>query len=65
VLAIQMIADDAGQETALSLLHLWAGGFNGTFAHLSNRAAFVVASPDPPEKQRKFAESRHWTLAMR
>jgi len=34
---------------------LWADGFNGAYAHLSNRAAFVVSSPDTPEKQRKFA----------
>src|SRR5262249_34454019 len=43
---------------------LWADGFNGAYAHLSNRAAFVVSSPDTPEKQRKFAESRHWTFPM-
>jgi len=43
---------------------LWADGFNGAYVHLSNRAAFVVSSPDTPEKQRKFAESRHWTFPM-
>jgi predicted dithiol-disulfide oxidoreductase (DUF899 family) len=43
---------------------LWADGFNGAYAHLSNRAAFVVPSPDTPEKQQKFAESRHWTFPM-
>jgi len=43
---------------------LWADGFNGAYAHLSNRAAFVVSSPDTPEKQQKFAESRHWTFPM-
>jgi len=43
---------------------LWADGFNGAYAHLSNRAAFVVSSPDTPEKQQKFAESRHWTFSM-
>jgi len=43
---------------------LWADGFNGAYAHLSNRAAFVVSSPDTPDKQRKFAESRHWTFPM-
>ena len=37
---------------------------NGAYAHLSNRAAFVVSSPDTPEKQQKFAESRHWTFPM-
>ena len=43
---------------------LWADGFNGAYAHLSNRAAFVVSSPDTPENQRKFGESRHWTFPM-
>jgi len=43
---------------------LWADGFNGAYAHLSNRASFVVSSPDTPEKQRQFAESRHWTFPM-
>src|SRR5262245_12278716 len=43
---------------------LWADGFNGAYAHLSNRASFVVSSPDTPERQRKFAESRHWTFPM-
>jgi len=43
---------------------LWADGFNGAYDHLSNRAAFVVASPDPPEKQRQFAQSRGWKFPM-
>src|SRR5262245_40731432 len=36
---------------------LWAGGFHRGFSRLSKRAAFVVSSPDTPDKQRKFAES--------
>src|SRR5262245_62572068 len=43
---------------------LWADGFNGAYAHLSNRASFVVSSPDTPERQRKFAKSRQWTFPM-
>jgi predicted dithiol-disulfide oxidoreductase (DUF899 family) len=43
---------------------LSADGFNGAYAHLSNRAAFVLSSPDSPDKQRKFAESRHWRFPM-
>src|SRR5262249_45707772 len=27
---------------------LWADGFNGAYAHLSNRAALVLSSPDSP-----------------
>lgn len=43
---------------------LWADGFNGVVHHLENRAAFVVVSPDEPEVQRKFAESRGWIFKM-
>jgi predicted dithiol-disulfide oxidoreductase (DUF899 family) len=43
---------------------LWADGFNGVYEHLRNRAAFVVSSPDAPEKQRAFAESRGWRFPM-
>src|SRR5262245_19919417 len=63
-----------GDKTDLFVIHnmgqscpyctLWADGFNGAYAHLSNRGAFVVSLPDTPEKQRKFAESRHWTFPM-
>src|SRR5262249_59078835 len=37
---------------------LWADGFNGVFEHLRDRAAFVVSSPDSPEKQQTFAAGR-------
>ena len=30
---------------------LWADGFNSLLHHLENRAAFVVASPDDPERR--------------
>ena len=43
---------------------LWADGFNGILPHLEDRAAFVVCSPDSPEQQRKFAESRGWRFRM-
>lgn len=43
---------------------LWADGFNGVFAHLADRAAFVVSSPDSPEVQQKFAASRGWRFPM-
>ena len=32
---------------------LWADGFNGFVPHIENRAAFVLASPDDPDKQDK------------
>jgi predicted dithiol-disulfide oxidoreductase (DUF899 family) len=43
---------------------LWADGFNGVFEHLRNRAAFAVSSPDGPERQREFAQSRGWKFPM-
>jgi predicted dithiol-disulfide oxidoreductase (DUF899 family) len=43
---------------------LWADGFNGLTAHLENRSAFVVVSPNPPEVQSRFATERGWTFKM-
>jgi predicted dithiol-disulfide oxidoreductase (DUF899 family) len=43
---------------------LWADGYNGIYEHLANRAAFVVCSPDPPDVQRRFADSRGWRFPM-
>lgn len=43
---------------------MWADGFNGEVAHLEDRAAFVVVSPDEPEVQADFAESRGWRFRM-
>ena len=43
---------------------MWADGFNGLFPHVADRAAFVVSSPDAPEKQAAFAQSRGWKFPM-
>ena len=43
---------------------MWADGFNGVYEHLAARAAFVVASPNPVEAQRKFAAGRGWRFPM-
>lgn len=43
---------------------LWADGFNGLYPHIADRAAFVVASPDAPDAQVKFAASRGWRFPM-
>ncbi len=43
---------------------LWADGYNGLHTHVVQRAAFVVSSPDAPEVQRDFAESRGWKFPM-
>ena len=43
---------------------MWADGFNGVLAHLENRAAFVVTTPDDPATQAEFAGSRGWRFRM-
>ena len=43
---------------------LWADGLNGIVDHLENRAGFVVVSPDDPETQKSFADSRGWKFGM-
>ncbi len=43
---------------------LWADGYNGVYRHLASRAAFVVASPDPTDIQRRLAEARGWRFPM-
>ena len=43
---------------------MWADGFNGVYDHLANKAAFVVASPDPPKAQKTFADGRGWRFPM-
>jgi predicted dithiol-disulfide oxidoreductase (DUF899 family) len=68
------LADLFGDKEYLFIVHnmgascpyctLWADGFNGVLPHLQNRAAFVIASPDEPAKQRKFRDSRGWKFRM-
>lgn len=43
---------------------LWADGFNGSVPHLTNRAAFVLASPDDYDTMRRFAEGRGWKFRV-
>ena len=43
---------------------MWADGYNGLYEHIADRAAFVLVSPDAPDKQRKFATSRGWRFPM-
>ena len=43
---------------------MWADGFQGLLPHISNRAAFVLTSPDSPEVQQEFAASRGWSFPM-
>ena len=34
------------------------------YPHIADRAAFVVASPDPPDVQQRFAAGRGWRFPM-
>ena len=43
---------------------LWADEINGISKHLENRAALAVVSPNPPDVQKAFAESRGWRFKM-
>lgn len=43
---------------------LWADGFNGFTLPINDRVPFVVVSPDTPEVQQEFAESRGWKFKM-
>ncbi len=68
------LADLFGDKDTLFVIHnmgascrfctLWADGFNGVLPHLESRAAFVVSSPDAPERQQKFKDSRGWKFRM-
>jgi predicted dithiol-disulfide oxidoreductase (DUF899 family) len=42
----------------------WADGLNGLRAHLEDRLAFVVSTPDEPATQRSFAAERGWSFRM-
>ncbi len=43
---------------------LWADGMNGFLPHLEDRFAVVLLSKDPPEAQRRFANTRGWRYRM-
>lgn len=61
-----------GDRSRLILVHnmgrscayctMWADGFTGLLPHLESRAAFVLTSPDKPETQQEFAQSRGWNF---
>lgn len=50
--------------TGCAYCTLWADGYNGLYPHLADRAAFVVSSPDAPERQAAFAMERGWRFPM-
>jgi predicted dithiol-disulfide oxidoreductase (DUF899 family) len=43
---------------------LWADGFNGIYPHISDRAAFILSTPDAPDVQRDFAAGRGWRMPL-
>ena len=63
-----------GDQDRLILIHnmgrdcsyctMWADGFTGLLPHLNSRAAFVLTSPDRPEAQKDFVQSREWNFPV-
>jgi peroxiredoxin len=43
---------------------LWAEGFKSTFPYIQQRSAFVLVSPDSPDKLREFAAERGWNFPV-
>jgi len=43
---------------------LWADGFNGFVPHLESVMSLVLVSRDPPDVQRRFANSRAWRFNL-
>lgn len=68
------LSDLFGDKDDLILVHnmgrrcpyctMWGDGLNGLLPHLANRASFIVVSPDSPDVQKEFAESRGWRFPM-
>jgi predicted dithiol-disulfide oxidoreductase (DUF899 family) len=63
-----------GEHDDLILIHnmgsscpyctMWADGYNGIHRHVVTRASFAVSSPEPPDIQKKIADSRGWKFPM-
>jgi len=68
------ITDLFGEKDDLIVVHnmgrrcpyctMWGDGLNGLAAHIQNRCALVVVSPDDPATQAEFAVSRGWRFPM-
>lgn len=68
------LSDLFGDRSDLIVIHnmggacnyctLWADGYSGYLRHLTEKAAFVVVSPDSPENQAKLAGARGWSFTM-
>ena len=57
-----MVIHNMGKRCAYCTL--WADVFNGSVLPLNDRMPFVVISPDSPEMQKEFAQSRGWKFKM-
>ena len=68
------LADLFGERDDLLVVHnmgstcpyctMWADGYDGVLHHLENRTAFAVVTPDAPDVQKTFAQSRGWRFRM-
>lgn len=43
---------------------MWADGLESSLAHIQSKSAIAIASPDTPEVQKEFADSRNWSFQM-
>ena len=43
---------------------MWADGFNAVYDHVASRAAFILSSPDPIDRQQREATARGWRFPM-
>ncbi len=50
--------------SSCSYCTMWADGLNGVLHHLNSRSEVILVSPDSPESQAKFAQSRGWNMRM-
>jgi len=68
------LLDLFGEHDKLLMIHnmgqgcrycmLWADGFNGFLPHLESAMSVTLVSKDPPELQRRFANSRGWRFRL-
>lgn len=43
---------------------MWADGFNAVYDHVAAKAAFILSSPDPIDRQQREANARGWRFPM-
>ena len=55
---------DVGRQIVELERKIGADGFNGLLPHLESALAVVLVSKDPPDVQRKFANSRGWRFRL-